>query len=124
MSFIAGFVVLAFAASLGQGYMTHGISPSVTSVTPSKSVGGIPPSVTSVTPAGNWWTGAIPQSNTNFRHRHHHNNNLPLVGYYYPYYPYYYDESADSGYSQPQPQQAVAEEPQAPAQTCCPSPAR
>lgn len=118
MALIAGFVILALGTGLGQGYITHGISPSVTSITPSNPHPGIAPSVTSVTPAPNWWTGTIAQPSAGTRHHHHHNNGTPYGYYYYPYYPSYpyYDEPADSGYAQPA-QQAVAEQPEAPAQT-------
>ena len=114
MAIIAGLLNLGLTASFGQGLMTHGISPSVTSVTSSNHSPGIAPSVTSVTRA------IAPAAHSGIgdnRHHHHHN----VVPYYYPYYPYYpYDNSYDqypADSNSAQPQQAVADQPEAPAPT-------
>jgi len=121
LALIAGLLSLGFTAgfaqsrSWGQGIVTHGISPSVTSVTSSNHNPGIAPSVTSVTRA---IAPTAPPAINNNRHRHHHNTGSFGGYYYYPYYPYdnsYEQYPADSSYAQPQ--QVVADQPEAPAPT-------
>lgn len=102
-------LAIALLTALPAAAQIHGVPPSVTSITPSRSTPGVPASVTSLGPNG-FGNRCCPagfrfgsgQHRPGFAHRGHHR---PFVSayvpyYYYPYYPAYSDSYAASASAQ------------------------
>jgi hypothetical protein len=119
LSLLTGIVAVALVVPFGAStasaqFVSHGISPSVTSL-PAQNTGmrqspGIAPSVTSITPIVRQHPGTFGVAPVN--RRHHHRQNFVPIFPGYGFYPYaYYDDTAT--YSQPQ----DVQEPEPPAPT-------
>ena len=93
-------MAIAFLAALPAAAQIHGVPPSVTSITPSRSTPGVPASVTSLGPNG--FGSRCCSAGFRFagqRHggfgRHQHHRRVAIVPYYYyPYYATYPDSYA------------------------------
>jgi hypothetical protein len=94
-------LAIAILAALPAAAQIHGVPPSVTSITPSRSTPGVPASVTSLGPNGFGNPGGFGnrccsagfrlgsgQHRAAFRHHQHHRA-VVVVPYYYSYYPTY-----------------------------------
>ena len=98
-------LAIAILAALPAAAQIHGVPPSVTSITPSRSTPGVPASVTSLGPNGFGGSccGAGFQSDSGQRHfgPGHHGHHRSLVPVYVPYYYYPYYSAYPTTYTAP-----------------------
>ena len=107
-------LAIALLAALPAAAQSRGIPPSVTSITPARSIHGVPASVTSLGPNGfgNSCCGVNFSNGFFFNGHFHHHHFVPVFVPVYPYYPYY-----PSTYSMPPPAVTEANEEEPPART-------
>lgn len=98
-------LAIALLAALPAAAQIHGVPPSVTSITPSRSTPGVPASVTSLGPNG--FGGSCCRVDFQFGsgQRHfgpgHHGHHRPVVPVYVPYYYYPYYAAYPTTYTAP-----------------------
>ena len=104
-------LAIALLAALPAAAQSRGIPPSVTSITPARSIPGVPASVTSLGPNGfgNSCCGVNSSNGFFFNGHFHHHHFVPVFVPVYPYYP--------STYAMPPPAVTQANEEEPPART-------